>query len=53
MKKYDKDSGWGTLVSSMLPYSIAFLVSWSLLLAAWMILDLPLGPGASVFYTMG
>lgn len=53
MKKYDKDTGWGTLVSSMLPYSIAFLVGWSLLLALWMVLDLPLGPGASVFYTMG
>ena len=53
MKKYDKDTGWGTLVSSMLPYSIAFLVSWSVMLALWMALNLPLGPGATVFYTIG
>lgn len=50
MKKYDKDTGWGTLVSSMLPYSMAFLFFWSLLLAVWMIAGLPLGPGAPVFY---
>ena len=53
MKKYDKDTGWGTLVSSMLPYSMAFLVSWAVMLALWMILNLPLGPGATVFYTIG
>ena len=53
MKKYDKDTGWGTLVSSMLPYSIALLVSWSVMLALWMALNLPLGPGATVFYTIG
>ena len=50
MKKYDKDTGWGTLVSSMLPYSMAFLFFWSLLLAVWMIIGLPLGPGAPIFY---
>ncbi|MCI8830465.1 MAG: AbgT family transporter [Lachnospiraceae bacterium] len=53
MKKYDKDTGWGTLVSSMLPYSLAFIISWSVMLALWMVLNLPLGPGAPVFYTMG
>ena len=53
MKKYDKESGWGTLVSSMLPYSMAFLVSWTIMLAVWMILNLPLGPGAPIYYTMG
>lgn len=50
MKKYDKDSGWGTLVSSMLPYSMSLLVGWSLLMAVWMLLGLPLGPGAPVYY---
>lgn len=57
MKKYDKDSGWGTLVSSMVPYSFAFLIGWSILMAIWMGLNmmginLPLGPGAPVFYGM-
>jgi len=50
MKKYDKDSGWGTLVSSMLPYSMALLIGWSVLMAVWMLLGLPLGPGAPVYY---
>ncbi len=50
---FDKDTGWGTLVSSMLPYSMAFLVSWAAMLALWMIFNLPLGPGAPVFYTIG
>lgn len=53
MKKYDKDSGWGTLVSSMLPFSIAFLVGWCALLAVWMLVGWPLGPGAPITYVMG
>lgn len=52
MKKYDKDAGWGTLVSSMVPYTIAFMLGWFLLLAIWMLTGLPLGPGAPVFYGM-
>lgn len=50
MKKYDKDSGIGTLVSSMLPYSFAFLIGWSVLLIIWIVFKIPLGPGAPVFY---
>lgn len=46
MQKYDKDRGLGTLISTMLPYSMAFLVLWSVLLIIWMLFGLPLGPGA-------
>ena len=49
VKKYDKKSGIGTLISLMLPYSIAFLVSWITLLVLWMVLKLPLGPEAFIF----
>lgn len=45
-KKYDKDSGIGTLISTMLPYSLFFMIGWSVLLVVWMLLGLPLGPGA-------
>ena len=45
-EQYDKKSGIGTVVATMLPYTVAFLVVWSLLLMAWMLLGLPLGPGA-------
>lgn len=48
-EKYDKDSGVGTLISTMVPYSVAFLIGWSLLLVVWFILNLPLGVGAGIF----
>ncbi len=47
-QKYDRNLGIGTLISLMLPYSIAFLIGWSLLLVIWFILGLPLGPGAAM-----
>ena len=47
--KYDKKAGMGTIISMMLPYSIAFLVSWIAMVIVWMLLNLPLGPGAFVF----
>jgi aminobenzoyl-glutamate transport protein len=46
-QRYDRNAGIGTLVATMLPYTIVFLIGWSLLLAAWMLLDLPLGPAAA------
>ena len=45
-ERYEKRSGIGTVVATMLPYTLAFLVVWSVLLMAWMLLDIPLGPGA-------
>lgn len=48
VQKYDKDAGMGTILAMMLPYSAAFLLLWSLLLAGWILLGLPLGPGAEV-----
>lgn len=48
MKKYDEDSGLGTLISTMLPYSIAFLLSWIVLMIVWYVFALPLGPGAFI-----
>ena len=49
-QKYDEDSGIGSVISTMLPYSIFFLVGWILLLSAWYMLGLPLGPGSPLFY---
>ncbi|SHH40215.1 aminobenzoyl-glutamate transport protein [Anaerosphaera aminiphila DSM 21120] len=49
MQKYDKDSGLGTLISMMLPYSMAFLASWTVLMIIWMLLGLPIGPGAPLY----
>ena len=48
-EKYDEDTGVGTLISTMVPYSIAFLIAWSLLLIVWFVLNLPLGVGTGIF----
>ena len=47
--KYDKKAGLGTVIATMLPLVIAFVVSWTILLLIWYGLLLPLGPGATIF----
>jgi aminobenzoyl-glutamate transport protein len=49
-QKYDKKVGIGTLISTMLPYSIAFTIGWVILLIIWMLTGLPIGPGSSITY---
>jgi aminobenzoyl-glutamate transport protein len=49
VQQYDKQAGIGTIVAAMLPYSVMFIVAWSLLLIGWILLGLPLGPGAGIF----
>lgn len=49
-EKYDKSAGIGTLMSTMLPFSLVFFISWSLLLVVWILLNIPLGPGAGLYY---
>jgi aminobenzoyl-glutamate transport protein len=46
-QKYKQDAGIGTVIATMLPYSVAFFVGWTLLLILWLQLGLPLGPGAT------
>ena len=48
-KKYDKKFGMGSLISMMLPYSIAFLLVWVVQMVVWVVFNLPLGPGVQVF----
>lgn len=49
-QKYDKKMGIGTLISVMFPYSIIFLIVWSIMLIVWMMLGLDLGPGSPLHY---
>ncbi|WP_227144986.1 AbgT family transporter [Lacrimispora sp. 210928-DFI.3.58] len=49
MQKYKKDSGIGTYVATLLPYSIVFLIVWSLVAVIWLLIGLPIGPGANLF----
>ena len=49
-QKYKKDAGIGTVISTMLPYSICFLIGWIALFTVFYVLGLPLGPGSPMFY---
>jgi aminobenzoyl-glutamate transport protein len=48
-QRYEPKAGIGTLVATMLPYSLTFLVVWTLLLVLWLLAGWPLGPGAPLF----
>lgn len=50
--KYDKNLGIGTIISTMLPFTIFFLIGWVILFYIWVfLLGLPVGPEAPTFYT--
>ena len=43
MKRYKEDFTIGNLIGAMLPYSIAFLISWTVLLLSFITFGIPLG----------
>lgn len=49
MQRYTKDAGLGSLIATMIPYTIAFLIFWSIALVIWLIFEIPLGPDARLF----
>jgi aminobenzoyl-glutamate transport protein len=49
-QRYVKGTGIGTLVSIMLPYSIAFLFTWTVFLIGYWLLGVPLGLQAPYTY---
>lgn len=49
-QKYVKNIGIGTIISVMLPFAIAFALVRIPMFIAWIMLDLPLGPGAPTYY---
>lgn len=50
--KYDQNLGIGTLMATMLPYSIAFLCGWIVLFILWFIFGIPIGPGAGILMSI-
>ena len=38
-----------SVISTKLPYGVAFLIGLSVLLVIWVLLELPIGPGSSMF----
>ncbi len=49
IQKYDKKAGIGSVIATMLPYSIVFFIVWTILLIIWIWIGLPIGPGATIF----
>jgi aminobenzoyl-glutamate transport protein len=49
-QKYEPGIGLGTLLTLMLPYSVAFAIGWTVLLALWILFGIPLGPGSGMVY---
>ena len=47
--KYDKKSGLGSIIATMLPMAITIGLTWVVLIVVWYVLGLPLGPGATIF----
>jgi aminobenzoyl-glutamate transport protein len=49
--RYDRSIGIGTIVATMLPYTLFFLVGWITLFMVWVfVLGLPVGPATTTFY---
>ncbi|MYF68530.1 MAG: hypothetical protein F4053_08795 [Proteobacteria bacterium] len=51
-QRWQKDFGLGSLVATMLPYSMFLLLSGLVLTILWVFLGLPLGPAAPVSFAM-
>ncbi|MFU2364447.1 MAG: AbgT family transporter, partial [Enterobacteriaceae bacterium] len=45
LQRYKPDAKLGTYYSLVLPYPLIFLVVWLLMLLAWYLVGLPIGPG--------
>ena len=44
-RRYEKTFGVGSLIAIMLPYSVALGIGGTIMLAIWMLVGVPLGPG--------
>lgn len=48
-QKYDKRMKLGALLSSLMPYSIALSIAWTVFVIIWFLLGIPVGPGGPIF----
>jgi aminobenzoyl-glutamate transport protein len=50
--RYDRNLGIGTIVATMLPYTLFLLTTWIALFLVWVfVLGMPVGPETSTYYT--
>lgn len=50
-RRWDKSFGVGSLLALMLPFALTFMALGISMVVMWVFMDLPLGPGAQVFYS--
>ncbi len=51
--RYQKNLGLGTLISIMLPYSMIFVIGWSIMFYVWVfVLGIPVGPGSATYFNI-
>lgn len=49
MQRYDKRAGLGSLIALMIPYTLAFLTTWIILILIFFFVGIPFGPGITPF----
>jgi aminobenzoyl-glutamate transport protein len=49
VERYDRKAGIGTVIATMLPYTIAFMVVWMILLVVFVGFGIPVGPGSPLY----
>jgi aminobenzoyl-glutamate transport protein len=50
-QRYEPRAGLGTVVAVMLPYSITFMIGWSIMFGFWLGFELPIGPDSPLLYS--
>lgn len=48
-QRYEPETGMGTIIANMFPFSLCFTVVWLVQLMIWVVLNLPLGPGGGIY----
>lgn len=48
-QEYDEEYGMGTVISTMIPYTVAMLIMWIIMAIIWISLGIPLGPGEVLY----
>lgn len=51
-QRWQRNFGLGSLTAMMIPYSIGIMITGLVLTVGWVFLDLPLGPGAPISFTI-
>jgi aminobenzoyl-glutamate transport protein len=49
VERYDPKAGIGTVIATMLPYTVVFMLLWMALLVVFIVFGLPVGPGSPLY----